>query len=119
MDFLLRPPFPRRKLTNSAYFFPSFHGFHNHMIQWLYSNEAGDCMNRKLLMETKSGVFLLKNAFNQESNWRSDNCYKFIFSLNGTIHYQTNRHDVTIDEQQFILFNPEEDHKQLAIDDRK
>lgn len=76
-------------------------------------------MSQKLLMETNSGVFLLRKASNQESNWRSDDCYKFIFSVNGVIQYQTNREQLTIDEQEFILFNPEDDHKQLAIDEQK
>ena len=73
----------------------------------------------KLLLENDNGVFLLKKDFSQESNWRSDDCYKFIYSLNGTIDYQTNRSQVTLNKQQFILFNPEDEHKQLAIDERK
>ncbi|MGF7013107.1 helix-turn-helix transcriptional regulator [Ornithinibacillus bavariensis] len=73
----------------------------------------------KLLMEVSNGVFLLKKDFDQESNWRSDNCYKFIYSLNGAMTYQTNRNQLILYEQQFILFNPQEEHKQLAVDDKK
>lgn len=74
---------------------------------------------KKLLLENDNGVFLLKKDFSQESNWRSDNCYKFIYSLKGTIDYQTNRSQIALNNQQFILFNPQDEHKQLAIDDRK
>ncbi|MFJ8459523.1 AraC family transcriptional regulator [Lysinibacillus xylanilyticus] len=73
----------------------------------------------KLLLENNNGVFLLKKDFSQESNWRSDDCYKFIYSLKGTIDYQTNRSQITLNNQQFILFNPQDEHKQLAIDDSK
>jgi len=73
----------------------------------------------KLLLENNNGVFLFKKDFSQESNWRSDDCYKFIYSLKGTIDYQTNRSQFTLNNNQFILFNPEDEHKQLAIDDRK
>ncbi|MFJ6207065.1 hypothetical protein [Lysinibacillus sp. NPDC092081] len=73
----------------------------------------------KLLLENNNGVFLYKKDFSQESNWRSDDCYKFIYSLMGTIDYQTNRSQITLNNQQFILFNPQDEHKQLAIDDRK
>ncbi|MCM3361230.1 helix-turn-helix transcriptional regulator [Niallia sp. Sow4_A1] len=73
----------------------------------------------KLLLENNNGVFLYKKDFGQESNWRSDNYYKFIYSLMGTIDYQTNRSQLTLHNQHFILFNPLDEHKQLAIDDRK
>lgn len=73
----------------------------------------------KLLLENNNGVFLYKKDFSQESNWRSDDCYKFIYSLMGTIDYQTNRSQIALNNQQFILFNPQDEHKQLAIDDRK
>lgn len=73
----------------------------------------------KLLLENNNGVFLFKKKFDQESNWRSDDCYKFIYSLKGTIDYQTNRSQLTLNDQQFILLNPQDEHKQLAIDDGK
>lgn len=72
-----------------------------------------------MLFEIDHGVFLLKNEFSQESNWRSDDCYKFIYSLNGSINYQTNRKQITLHNQQFLLFNPQDEHKQLAVEDRK
>ncbi|MFD1609094.1 AraC family transcriptional regulator [Oceanobacillus luteolus] len=73
----------------------------------------------KLLLENNHGVLLFKKDFNQESNWRTDDCYKFIYSLQGNIDYQTNRNQITLNDKQFILFNPEDEHKQLAIDDSK
>lgn len=73
----------------------------------------------KLLLENQNGVLLYKKDFSQESNWRSDDCYKFIYSLKGNIDYQTNRNQLTLNSQQFILFNPLAEHKQLAIDDKK
>ncbi|MDQ0214020.1 hypothetical protein J2S13_000415 [Oikeobacillus pervagus] len=73
----------------------------------------------KLLLENNNGGFLFKKDFSQERNWRSDNCYKFIYSFKGTIDYQTHRSQITLNNQQFILFNPKDEHKQLAIDDRK
>jgi len=76
-------------------------------------------ISTKLLLENNNGVFLFKKDFSQESNWRSDNCYKFIYSLKGTIDYQTNRSQIALNNQQFILFNPQDAHKQLAIDDSK
>lgn len=73
----------------------------------------------KLLLENNKGVFLFKKDFSQESNWRSDDCYKFIYSLKGTIDYQSNRSQLTLNNQQFILLNPQDKHKQLAIEDSK
>lgn len=73
----------------------------------------------KLLVENKHGVFLFKRDFSQESNWRSDDCYKFIYSLRGKIDYQTNRNQIALHDQEFIIFNPQDKHKQLAIDDSK
>lgn len=71
------------------------------------------------LLEVSNGVFLFKKDFNQESNWRSDSCYKFIYSVNGAMSYQTKRTQITLDEQQFVIFNPQDEHKQLAVDERK
>lgn len=73
----------------------------------------------KIVAETANGLFLLKQEVNQESNWRSDHCYKFIYSANGTMTYQTNRSQISLDEQQFIVFNPHDEHKQLALDNTK
>lgn len=70
----------------------------------------------KFLMEVPNGVFLLKKDFNQEGNWRSDRCYKFIYAVNGGMSYQTKRTQLTLDEQQFIMFNPQDEHKQIAVD---
>ena len=81
------------------------------------NNEEGDDVSStKLLLENNNGVFLYKKDFDQESNWRSDDCYKFIYSLKGTIDYQTNRRQLTLHDQQFILFNPQDEHKQLPSD---
>lgn len=71
------------------------------------------------MIEIPKGVFLLKDDFNQEGNWRTDNSYKFIYTLDGTIAYETNRTQFTLDEQQFILFNPNDEHKQLSMNGKK
>lgn len=73
----------------------------------------------KLIFEIPKGVFLLKKGFNQEGNWRSDSSYKFIYSLDGFIEYQTNRNQFTLEKQHFIIFNPHDEHKQLTIDGKK
>ncbi|MEB5453641.1 helix-turn-helix transcriptional regulator [Virgibacillus pantothenticus] len=73
----------------------------------------------KIIRETAEGTFLLKKDFSQESNWRSDHCYKFIYSLDGMINYQTNRNQINFNHQQFILFNPQDEHKQLAVEGKK
>jgi AraC-like DNA-binding protein len=72
-----------------------------------------------LIVNASNGLFLLKNEFEQESNWRFDNCYKFVFSMSGSMSYQTKKSQYSLAENQFILFNPHEEHQQLSVDKRK
>ncbi|RJG23172.1 AraC family ligand binding domain-containing protein [Paenibacillus thiaminolyticus] len=46
-------------------------------------------------------------------------CYKFIYSTNGSMTYQTNRNLISLNEQQFLLLNPHDEHKQLALENTK
>ena len=46
-------------------------------------------------------------------SWRSDECYKLIFSPFGKGYYQTNHGDISIDKGEFLILNPNEVHKQL------
>ncbi|WP_017186196.1 helix-turn-helix transcriptional regulator [Alkalibacillus haloalkaliphilus] len=71
------------------------------------------------LLNSDAGLFLLKQNFEQESTWRSDDCYKFIFSLHGSTNYHTNRKEMTIHQNQFFMLNPSEEHKQIAVDHSK
>ncbi|MDQ0351497.1 AraC-like DNA-binding protein [Alkalibacillus filiformis] len=71
------------------------------------------------LLNSDVGLFLLKQNFKQESEWRSDDCYKFVFSIDGATNYQTNNQEMTIAQHQFLMFNPSEDHKQIAVDQSK
>lgn len=71
------------------------------------------------MIKSSNGLFLLKNDFNSESDWRYDNCYKFIYSISGSMTYQTKRSDLSLIENQFVLFNPHDEHKQLTADKKK
>jgi AraC-like DNA-binding protein len=73
----------------------------------------------KLLIERSNGLLLFRTDLTQESQWRYDNCYKFIYSTKGGMHYQTKRSEFTLFEQQFILFNPHDEHKQITVDNQK
>lgn len=59
------------------------------------------------------------NDKKKESIWRYDNCYKMIFSINGSMNYQMKRNDFTLSKEQFIIVNPYDEHKQLAIENHK
>ncbi|MCA0988713.1 helix-turn-helix domain-containing protein [Guptibacillus algicola] len=65
------------------------------------------------------GILLLRNNLLHERNWRSDNCYKFIYSPKGKGRYATQRGDVSINKGQFYLLNPNEPHQQLEVTDEK
>lgn len=75
--------------------------------------------NKNTMIKSPNGLFLLKTDFNSESDWRYDNCYKFIYSLSGSMTYQTRRSDLSLLENQFILVNPHDEHKQLVADKKK
>lgn len=72
-----------------------------------------------IIMEASNCLLLSTDQKRSESLWRDDPCFKFMFSLKGSMHYQSNRHDLTISDQEFIVFNPHDGHRQLAVDDHK
>lgn len=60
-----------------------------HVVNSKYQGLKGvNRMNTKII-KAKQGLFLLKQNPPQESNWRSDNLYKFIYALDGQLDYQT------------------------------
>lgn len=65
------------------------------------------------------GLFLLKNTFEQESDWRMDQSYKFIYALNGRMSYQSKQESMLLNKGQFLLLNPNDEHKQLRVDQTK
>ncbi|WP_270180695.1 helix-turn-helix domain-containing protein [Alkalihalobacillus sp. CinArs1] len=67
----------------------------------------------------ENGILLLRNDHLHERNWRSDSCYKFIFSHLGKGRYQTQRGDISINKGQFYLVNPNEPHRQLEVTNEK
>src|SRR5699024_5064282 len=71
------------------------------------------------LIHSTNGTFLFKKTFHQESRWRSDDCYKFIFSPNGMTNYQTERNQLTIHHNQYLLINPHDKHKQISVEKNK
>ncbi|MFK8793175.1 helix-turn-helix domain-containing protein [Planococcus plakortidis] len=72
-----------------------------------------------MIVKTSNCLLLSTDQKKSESLWRDDPCFKFMFSLKGSMHYQSNRNDLTIAEQEFIVFNPHDGHRQLAVDDHK
>ncbi|MCR6799287.1 AraC family transcriptional regulator [Bacillus paranthracis] len=75
--------------------------------------------NNKILIERSTGVLLSTNKKKDESIWRYDNCYKMIFSINGTMNYQMKKNDLNLSKEQFMILNPNEEHKQLAAENHK
>lgn len=71
------------------------------------------------LLEAANCLLLSTDQKKAESLWRSDPCYKFMFSLKGSMNYQSTRNDFSIAENEFIVFNPHDKHRQLAVDDHK
>lgn len=90
-----------------------------HVVNSKYQGLKGvNRMNTKII-KAKQGLFLLKQNPPQESNWRSDNLYKFIYALDGQLDYQTPRHQLKLNQHQFMLINPHDEHKQWQIEKRK
>ncbi|WP_339180701.1 AraC family transcriptional regulator [Oceanobacillus sp. FSL W7-1293] len=67
------------------------------------------------ILSTDQGLFLFKTEFEQESIRRSDNCYKFIYSLGGDMTYQLPHQDLTFYTDQMLLLNPYDPHRQLEV----
>ncbi|WP_174616040.1 helix-turn-helix transcriptional regulator [Virgibacillus ihumii] len=72
-----------------------------------------------MIIDHDDGLILMRHDYLGERNWRNDECYKIIFSTYGDGIYQTNRGDVSIDAGNFVIFNPNEDHKQLLATEEK
>ncbi|WLR48360.1 AraC family transcriptional regulator [Halobacillus litoralis] len=65
------------------------------------------------------GLLLKRTDFLGERDWRADDCYKLIFSPFGKGLYQTPRGDISIEKEGFLLFNPDDQHKQLSATKEK
>ncbi|WYP27697.1 AraC family transcriptional regulator [Alkalihalobacillus sp. FSL W8-0930] len=71
------------------------------------------------LIEASDCLLLSTDQKKSESVWRNDPCYKFMFSLKGSMTYQSRRNDLSINENEFIIFNPHDQHRQIAVDEHK
>ncbi|MDP4549302.1 AraC family transcriptional regulator [Alkalihalobacillus macyae] len=65
------------------------------------------------------GLLLMRNDRLLERSWRSDQCYKFIFSHTGKGLYEIPRGDISIGEGMFLMLNPGDPHRQLHVTDEK
>ncbi|GGD11848.1 helix-turn-helix domain-containing protein [Pontibacillus salipaludis] len=72
-----------------------------------------------MLIEHKNGVLLKRNERLGERDWRIDPCYKVIFSPLGKGKYQTLIGDISIPKDGFMVFNPNDSHKQLQVTKEK
>ncbi|MGA9289157.1 MAG: AraC family transcriptional regulator [Anaerobacillus sp.] len=72
-----------------------------------------------MILDNENGLLLMRNDQLGERYWRSDECYKLIFSPFGKGYYQTSHGDISIDKSEFVIFNPNEDHKQLLATKEK
>lgn len=66
-----------------------------------------------MILDNDKGLLLMRNDRLGERDWRSDECYKLIFSPFGKGYYQTNHGDISIDKGGFLILNPNEIHKQI------
>ena len=71
------------------------------------------------LVEASNCLLLSTDQKKSESLWRNDPCYKFMFSLKGSMNYQSRRNDFSLMENEFMVFNPYDEHRQIAVDDHK
>lgn len=71
------------------------------------------------LLKASNCLLLSTDKKKKESVWRDDPCYKFVYSLKGTMQYQSRRNDLLLHEREFLVFNPHDEHKQLAVEDHK
>lgn len=71
------------------------------------------------LVEASNCLLLSTDQKKSESLWRNDPCYKFLFSLQGSMNYQSRRNDFSLRENEFRVFNPHDEHRQLAVADHK
>lgn len=66
-----------------------------------------------MIIDNENGLLLMRSDSLDERNWRSDDCYKLVFSPFGKGNYQTTYGDISIDIGEFFIFNPNDVHKQL------
>lgn len=71
------------------------------------------------IIETTQGLILSTNLKKSESNWREDDCFKLIYSMEGKMRYESARNTFSIHEEAFLLFNPQDRHRQLEVDHHK
>ncbi|SEA22479.1 AraC-type DNA-binding protein [Thalassobacillus cyri] len=72
-----------------------------------------------MILDNENGLLLMRHDGLEERTWRSDTCYKLIFSYFGRGAYQTHSGDLSIEKDEFFIFNPEIDHKQLSVTQEK
>ncbi|MGP4074749.1 helix-turn-helix transcriptional regulator [Halobacillus sp. K22] len=72
-----------------------------------------------MILENENGLLLKRSEQLGERDWRSDPCYKIIFSPYGRSKYQTPHGDILIDRNEFLIFNPVDTHKQLQASTEK
>ncbi|WP_245827676.1 helix-turn-helix domain-containing protein [Paenisporosarcina indica] len=71
------------------------------------------------LLEASNCLLLSTGQKKLESLWRNDPCYKFMFSLKGSMQYQSRRNDFSLTENEFMVFNPHDEHRQISVEDHK
>ncbi|AIF42585.1 AraC family transcriptional regulator [Virgibacillus sp. SK37] len=72
-----------------------------------------------MILQDKKGLLLYRTDRLGERDWRYDSCYKLIFTPYGKSLYQTSRSDIQIEEDQFFIFNPKFEHKQIQVTKEK
>ena len=66
-----------------------------------------------MILENENGLLLKRRDKLGERDWRSDPCYKIIFSPYASSKYQTPQGDIQIHQNEFFIFNPVDHHRQL------
>ncbi|MEC5425723.1 AraC family transcriptional regulator [Virgibacillus sp. C22-A2] len=72
-----------------------------------------------MILNHSNGLLLMRHDNLGERSWRSDDCYKLIFSPIGKGIYQTNQRDVSIDTSHFMILNPGHEHRQVYVKEEK
>ncbi|WP_430788048.1 helix-turn-helix transcriptional regulator [Virgibacillus flavescens] len=72
-----------------------------------------------MILDHQHGLLLMRNDNLGERNWRSDDCFKLIFSPIGKGKFQTKQKDLAINPGEFLILNPNAEHKQLQIKEEK
>ncbi|WP_194840910.1 helix-turn-helix domain-containing protein [Filobacillus milosensis] len=72
-----------------------------------------------MILDNNDGLLLIRHDHLYERDWRNDDCYKLIFSPYGQAEYQLSQGDISIGQNEFFIFNPNIDHKQLKATKEK